>query len=216
MPSSLLHLQLFSLKWFCHVSQGAICRSACNVCAKQERVAASCFCQLSQVTVLYYQSVFIAVSTFTALPGRRNLQKMLGFAPCIRPLQFAKPCHSMDKGRFTTSPLGITGYTRLSCKQVSLALVANRVWTVRAAQGSMPHICELSPISQQPLKLKASSGFNLATMKRALSHGLRKFPTHEEPPSPRIQADWLKQEQGTYPSRATAVKPCLLVKLLTS
>lgn len=40
----------------------------CNVyCARQEHVAVSYFCQVSQVTVLYYQSIFIAVFTFAVL-----------------------------------------------------------------------------------------------------------------------------------------------------
>lgn len=63
-----------------------------------------------------------------------------------------------------------------------------------AVQGSTPRVYKLSSISQQPLKLKARSRKKLSTVKTGLSHGLRKFPTHEESPSLRIQVERLKQE----------------------
>lgn len=80
---------------------------------------------------------------------------------------------------------------------------------MRAVQGSVPHVYKLSSISQQPLKLKASSWNNLSAVKRGLSHRLRKFPTHEESPSLRTQVECLKQEQAGYPSMTSSVKHCV-------
>lgn len=71
----------------------------CDVyCAQQERVAVSYLCQVSRVTVLYYQSMFIAVFTFTVLlslswevcgicmvlPARLDLQDLLSPAAVCR------------------------------------------------------------------------------------------------------------------------------------
>lgn len=151
----------------------------CNVyCARQERVAVSYFCQVSQVTVLYYQSIFIAVFTFTALlslswevygkcvvlPSTLDLQGLLSPATvCTRAVQ-----------DIALSPLGIREYILLSWKHFkqltaawSLTLTANRVRIVRAVQGSMPRVYKLSTISQQPLKLKASSWNKLSTEERS-------------------------------------------------
>lgn len=64
----LLHLQLFFKSSFAISVKVLFIELICNVyCARQERVAVSCFCQVSQVTVLYYQCIFIAVFTFAVL-----------------------------------------------------------------------------------------------------------------------------------------------------
>lgn len=75
-------------------------------CAQQEHVAVSSFCQVSQVTVLYYQSMFIAVFILTVLlspsweaygkcmflPSMLDLQDLLSPAIiCMRTVQDS--CH---------------------------------------------------------------------------------------------------------------------------
>lgn len=60
--NNLLHLQLFFKSSFAISVEVLFIEFTCNVyCARRERVAVSYFCQVFQVTVLYYQSIFIAV-----------------------------------------------------------------------------------------------------------------------------------------------------------
>lgn len=73
----------------------------CNIVLCQARACGrSYLCQMSQVAVLYYKSVFIAVFTFTgtALSGVGSLWTAPAFATCIIPPRFAKPCPSVAKG----------------------------------------------------------------------------------------------------------------------
>lgn len=61
--------------------------------------------------MLYYQSVFIAVFTFTgtALPGTGSLGTMRAFATCIAPPRFAKPCPSVAKDSSGQLPRALRG-----------------------------------------------------------------------------------------------------------
>lgn len=58
---------------------------------------------------LYYQSVFIAVFTFTALPGTGSLWTTHAFATCITPPRFAKPCPTVAKGSSGQLPQALQG-----------------------------------------------------------------------------------------------------------
>lgn len=104
---NLLHLQLFFKRYFTISVKVLFIEFTCNMyCAQQEHVAVSSFCQVSQVTVLYYQSMFIAVFILTVLlspsweaygkcmflPSMLDLQDLLSPATiCMRTVQDS--CH---------------------------------------------------------------------------------------------------------------------------
>lgn len=83
----------------------------CNMFgARWERVAGPTSARCPRA-VLYYQSVFIAVFTFTgtALPGVGSLWTMHASATCITPPRFAKPCPRVAKGSSGQLPRALWG-----------------------------------------------------------------------------------------------------------
>lgn len=114
----------------------------CSVhCARQEHVALSDFCQVSQVTVLHYRSMFIYCCLYlhwTALPVLRSLWRTHVFATYVRLPRFAQPYHTTYEGCSGQLPWALWGLEYILLSQEHFKRLT-AVWSLTLTAYSLNH-----------------------------------------------------------------------------